>query len=208
MEGDERDGRELPLIDNEDEKDDKADDQHREHQRRSPLFIEGGALVREKVEGQQEKCQTGDQKEQPQGVALDRVVPDRLRDCAARVPGRDQALFDALSRVVHQEEDQRQVEHGVEDGKNSKSPAPSRSVQHRLREVAGCECCDEVRRSDVSEDEASVLQLGSVGKNHTQDVVAVVATAMLRLDNCSAFNRRIQDSTHPVWLKTSAAAYI
>ena len=63
----------------------------------------------------------------------------------------------------------------MEDGEDAESPAPARASQHRVREKSRCQGGDEVWRCDVGEDKTSVLQLRSVGQNHTQHVVAIAA---------------------------------
>lgn len=83
----------------------------------------------------------------------------------------------------------------MENGENSEGPAPAGPVQHGLREESRCEGGDEVWRGDVREDKSSILQLRCVGKDDTQDIVAVDTTVIRMLTN--DYNTRAFLSTHP-----------
>jgi hypothetical protein len=64
----------------------------------------------------------------------------------------------------------------VKNGEYAKCPAPTRTIQHRVRKESGSEGRDEIRRRDVGQDEASVLELRGIGKEHAEDIVSVAAT--------------------------------
>lgn len=109
------------------------------------------------VEGEEEHSQSSRQNKQSNDIKLSTVVDQRLDKSSLAFSGANHTKLLRLLVVVHEEEEKRQGDDRSDDGEATEPPSETGSVQKGSGDRTGEPCGNDVRRTTIGEDKASVI---------------------------------------------------
>lgn len=147
-----RNGCKKSFPNGEDDESDKSSNQEADDERRFPSI----RLVGVDVEREEEHSQSSGQNKQSDDIKLSTVVEQRLYKSSLAFSRADDAELLSLLVVVHEEEEERQGDDRSDDGEATEPPSETGSFQKGIGDGAGEPCGDDIGRTTIGEDEASV----------------------------------------------------
>lgn len=174
-------GRKELLPNGKHDESDESSNQEADDERRLPSI----GLVGVDVEWEEEHSQSSRQNKQPDDIKFSTVVDQRLDKGSLAFSRADYAELLRLLVVVHEEEEQRQGDDRSDDGEATEPPSETRSVQKGTGDRTGEPCGNDVGRTTIGEDEASVNN-SMLAFFHICDVRGTLPTDRLRRDVVSA----------------------